>query len=168
MISGSSGDAPVIVIREPRERYAVVINLSNTAMADRAVSLLLEQGFPEPDVLLFSSSLPANASGAGRMAVRTPPRRVHLPEKGCTGLTAVLLRQGMKNLDFTPGGEEFVKIFHENDGYRLEYFNPGSNLNFCIKWKDTPRGRVVSVNNAPGRCISWGNRPEVMIHEFGK
>ena len=168
LISGSPENAPVILIREPQERYAAVINVSSDGMADKAAALLLEQGFPEPDVLMFSNTLPANASAAARMAGRITPKRVQIPQKNSAGLVAGLCRQGVKNLVFTPGGGEFVEIFQENNGCRLEYFNPGSKLNLCIKWQDTPRGRVFYVNNAPGQLIAWGNRPEVIIHEFRK
>ena len=94
-----------------------------------------------------------------------------LAESGTADTPALPIRKkieqiGLKNIANGAREREFIKIFKEKSFSSLEYFNPGSNLSFRIKWCDTPQGRKVEINGVPLRSVNWSNSLEVICYEF--
>ena len=168
VISGDSATPPVVVICEPREGLAFVVNAPDRKLVERAAAFLLEKGIRNPEVLLFSTSRVSAASALSYLADRTPPQKIRLPDDSSGRLMKKLRENGIN--DPLPGGREreFLQIFNKNSRTQLEYFNPGSKLNLRIEWTDTDGGRNISVNNTVPRRIPWSNRPEVIVYEFDR
>ena len=164
-ISSDSSLPPVIAIAEPRENLGFFINASDFEMCSTAADFMRRAGIFRSEAVLFTQSSDSFSSLC-RLAVSVPPARIRLPDGKCGQLRQYLARNGLKNA--VSGGREceFVKIFKEKSFYRLEYFNPGSNLSFRMEWSDTSAGRIVSINGAPARFMPWGNRQEILYYEF--
>lgn len=165
VISSDPRREPVIVIAEPRIKTGFLVNASGCEEAQLASEILLDRGIREPEALLFTDGRISNVSGIGTYLEKTPPLRVRLPDSGSGGLRAKLAELGVKNPASGGREREFAEIFREKSAGRLEYFHPGSNLRFRIDWHDTPEGRFFSVDGTK-IYIPWGNKPEVVIHEF--
>ena len=165
-ISGAPGVHPVIAVSEPAEGLGFIVNAGSPDMAAAAADFLASRGTHDPEALLFSSRSPNEAAGVSALLRSARPRRIRLPEGNCRALAEKLLLAGAR--DPASGGreEEFIKIFAEKNRGRLEYFDPGSKLRFCMEWKDTPGGRLLSVNGGPVRRILWGSEQETVVYGF--
>ena len=163
-ISGTPDTQPVIVIAEPAENLSFVVNAGNFEGAAAAADFLGSRGAGEPEALLFSSNSAGNAAGIGALLRSASPRRVRLPDGNSRALAEKLLSFDVKNPASGNREREFVKIFHEKTFHRLEYFNPGSKLSLVIRWSDTPRGRLLSVDGEPVRRIPWGSTQEILFY----
>ena len=164
-ISGNSRHPPMIVITEPRENLAFVINVTTGGAIDQAGTFLLKRGQREIEALFFSPERTIRGYMPGLLR-KIPARRICLSGEKWEAIRRYLPPETEERIVSGRYSGEFLKIFREKSIRHLEYFNPGSKLSLCIKWQDTKRGRFLSVNDEPLRFIPWKYSPEVLIYGF--
>ena len=164
-ISQGYGSPPVIAVAEPREDLGFLVNFSNYAMTEKAVDFLISRGIRRAEAFLFCDEKRA-AQSVGFASAVLSPRRLRLPDTPALPIRKKIEQIGLKNIANGSREREFIKIFKEKSLYSLEYFNPGSNLSFRIKWCDTPQGRQVEINGVSLRSVNWSNSLEVICYEF--
>jgi len=143
--SAGSGRPAVVAVADPGSRRATIANLPDPESARAAAEFLRRRGFR-------TVAVPRRAEGG--VATRS-------------ALTA--LRRRMELLPAVPRRNAPCRVTPRKNGFRLDYFDPGSKLYFSVVVSDGDDGRTVIVERSGGsvlRRFPWSTRPENWEYEF--
>ncbi len=160
VLYGGSNLTPVVLIVEPRENYACLVNAPGGAVSREIRKLVAGNGVEAVDELLFLAPRRDYSRGQESLASSFLIKQTVLPAPD--RYSRRFFEGFSPELDFA--AQKNCKIFQENDAFRLEYFNPRSTFNRSILIRRQNSGLMIKIAENEW-LLPHANRLE--IFEYG-
>lgn len=141
VLYGGSPLTPAVLIVEPRENYACLVNAPGGAVNRQIRNLVAGNGVGAVDELVFWAPRRDYSRGQESLAASFPVRQTVLPPPD--RYSRRFFEGFSPALDFA--AQKNCKIFQENDTFRLEYFNPRSTFNRSILIRQQNTGLMIKI-----------------------
>ena len=154
--SSGYGGPPLVAVADPARRRAAVVNAPDAATARHAAEFLRRRGIRELEVFAASAS-----EGAAKSGVAALKRELKIRQMRPATKTADK-ENGMKNCD--P-----CRMTPLKNGFRLDYFDPGSKLYIGVAVTAGDAGYEVTAEHRGkrvSRSLPWSIDREEMEYEF--
>ena len=160
--SGGSGRPAVAAVADPDRGRGVIVNLPDVESAFATAEFLLTRGIREVDLLAASSPRGVSPSAVGALRKIMPIRRIR--PAAASGAA-----YGGAHFENAELHRDLIRVAPAKNGFRLEYFDPGSKLCFDTVVEDGDAGRAVVVKHrgtSAFRLLPWNIRPESWEYGF--